>query len=186
MLFYEECFFLSAHRLMFLCCYIIRSATGFLKEYMFAIPMQYDVWIIIFHGGNKVGIKVGGKAWFLKPRFKVKTKLTVPRKKISIVIVGGFGTPSSRSHIFILSMIDPCSNFIENISLKYPSAEDSADVLHSAFCWKGFPDAILSNNGIHFISRTICSFTDMLSISQLFSSRHNPQSNGVIKPSIVA
>lgn len=49
------------------------------------------------------------------------------------------------------------------------------------FCYLGLPYVILSDNGSQFISQTMRSFTNMLSIAQTFSLRYHPQSNGVIE-----
>lgn len=71
--------------------------------------------------------------------------------------------------------------YVEAIPLKYTAVEDVADALMSVFCQMGFPGIILSDNGSQFISYTMRSFTDMLSIAQTFSLRYHPQSNRVIE-----
>lgn len=89
--------------------------------------------------------------------------------------------PSDRGYRFILTMVDLCMRYVEAIPLKYTAVEDVADALMSVFCQMGFPDIILSDNGSQFISYTMRSFTDMLSIAQTFSLRYHPQSNRVIE-----
>lgn len=79
-----------------------------------------------------------------------------------------------------------CSRWAEVIPLKHLKAEDIAEVLLYVFCRMGFLDVIPSNNGTQFISQTMHSFTDMLSIALTFSSRYHPQLNGVLEISKLA
>lgn len=74
-------------------------------------------------------------------------------------------------------MLEICLSHSNEIHI----VEDVAEALMYVFCRMGFPDVILSENGSQLISLTMRSFTDMLSIAQMFSSRHHPQSHSVIE-----
>lgn len=66
-------------------------------------------------------------------------------------------------------------------TLKYITSLDVANALMSVFCRMGFPDFILSDNGVQLVSRTMRGFTDLLSIAQTFCSRYHAMSHEIVE-----
>lgn len=95
--------------------------------------------------------------------------------------MGKIHPSSPRGHCFILSLVDTGSRWVEAVPLKYTTASDIAECLFSIFCRMGFPDVILSYNGTQFLSHSMRSFTNILSIAQTFNSVYHPSSNGIVE-----
>lgn len=126
-----------------------------------------------------------GRVWYTQPQFSPNILPPIGLKKIAINMVGEQRVPSGRELRYILTIIDLYTLLVEVPLLKYLTVEDVADALLSIVCRIGFHDVILSDNRPQFVSRTMRSFTDMLSINQTFSSRYHQQSNGMLKTSII-
>ena len=104
-----------------------------------------------------------------------------PFQKIAIDIIGPLATISAKRNRYVLTVIDFCSRWIEAIPLKDITADTVCQALLGIFTKFGFPDTILSDNGTQFKSQITEAFTRMLNITQVFSARYHPQSNGAVE-----
>ena len=78
-------------------------------------------------------------------------------------------------------MIDLATRWIEIAPLNEITSEKICNALLSIFTKFGFPSIILSDNGTQFLSHLTQAFTKMLQITQVFSARYHPQSNGCVE-----
>lgn len=85
---------------------------------------------------------------------------------MSVDILDAISVASKRSFRYIFSFIYLCTPWIEAAPMKCLTADEAAVAHLSIFCRVGFPDAILYDNVLQFVSRALQSFADMLYITQ--------------------
>ena len=102
-------------------------------------------------------------------------------QKIAVDIIGPTTIMSNRKHRYILTIVDLCSRWVEAIPMKDIYAETVCHAMLGVFTKFGFPEKILSDNGTQFRSQLTAAFTRMLQITQVFSARYHPQSNGAVE-----
>ena len=107
--------------------------------------------------------------------------IVAPFYKIAIDIIGPMTTTKSSQNRFVLMIVDMATRWVEAIPLRDITSERICNSLLSVFTRYGFPSVILSDNGTQFVSQITNAFNRMLEISQVFSARYHPQSNGCIE-----
>lgn len=100
-----------------------------------------------------------------------------PFEVLDIDLEGEISPTSDRGHMYILSLVDTCTRWVECIPLKYANTQEIVRIL--SVLQNGFPQCNTIRNGSQFVSRTMRSFTDMLSIVQMFSLIYYALSNRV-------
>ena len=104
-----------------------------------------------------------------------------PFYKIAIDIIGPMQQTKGSRYRFVLMIIDLATRWVEAVPLREITSERICTALMSVFTKYGFPTIILSDNGTQFVSQLTQSFNKILEISQIFSARYHPQSNGCIE-----
>lgn len=89
-----------------------------------------------------------------------------PFEHVSVDILDAISVASKRSFRYIFSFIYLCTPWIEAAPMKCLTADEAAVAHLSIFCRVGFPDAILYDNVLQFVSRALQSFADTLYITQ--------------------
>ncbi len=103
-----------------------------------------------------------------------------PWSKVAIDIVGPFVRGSSECK-YAITLIDYYSKWPE---VAFTSQVTTAKViifLKTVFSREGFPDEIISDNGVQFVSKEFEEFLSARGIKHGFSSLYYPQSNGAIE-----
>ena len=108
-------------------------------------------------------------------------KIVAPFYKVAIDIIGPMTTTRTTKSRFALVLIDLATRWIEVVPLREITSERICNALLSIFTKYGFPNIILSDNGTQFVSNLTDAFAQLLDISQIFSTRYHPQSNGCVE-----
>ena len=105
----------------------------------------------------------------------------IPFHKVAIDIIGPMTMTKTNKNRFALVIIDLATKWVEVIPLKDITSERICTALLSVFTKYGFPRDILSDNGTQFVSNLTKAFHELLEITQIFSTRYHPQSNGCVE-----
>jgi Integrase zinc binding domain/Integrase core domain len=108
-------------------------------------------------------------------------KIVTPFYKVAIDIIGPMTTTRNSKSKFALVVIDMATRWLEVVPLREITSERICNALLSIFSRFGFPNIVLSDNGTQFVSNLTTAFNQMLQITQIFSTRYHPQSNGCVE-----
>ena len=103
--------------------------------------------------------------------------VSTPFLRVCIDLIGPIVPKSGRGHQWVLTLVDAATRYPEAVALKSISTEAVAEALMEIFYRLGIPDEILSDLGIQVTSKVIRETMRLLSVSQLHSTLHHPQTN---------
>ena len=103
-----------------------------------------------------------------------------PLERIAIDIVGPIYPVTERGNLYILTVTDYFTRFVEAYAIPDQTAQTVADKLVTEWiCRYGVPEVIHSDQGRNFISDLFTKMCDLLEIKKTTTSRYRPQSNGL-------
>ena len=88
---------------------------------------------------------------------------------------------SSRSHKYILMIMDYANRYPEPIPLRTATGKKIARELFSLFSWVGIAEEILTDQGTCFMSQVLCKMCKLLQISQVHTSVYHPQADSLVE-----
>lgn len=102
-----------------------------------------------------------------------------PFHRIAIDFVGPL-RPSHRGNVYLLTVKDTFSRWLEAIPVKRANASTVVDVLErEIFARYGIPETIHSDRGSHFVNSLLREVADVFSIRLTMTPAYNPKSNPV-------
>ena len=104
----------------------------------------------------------------------------MPFQTINLDFVGPLTPSKQRGNIFLLTVEDMLSRWVEAFPLKRATANEVANKLTTEiFPRHGYPEFIKSDRGSHFKNHTLQELADITGIKLVFSPSYRPQSNPV-------
>ena len=104
----------------------------------------------------------------------------VPFERMAIDLVGPL-VKTPRNNMYILTVVDVATRWVEAIPLRNIDTEHVAEALVSIFTRIGFPKEILSDRGAQFTSDLMAEVMKLIGVRQAFSSPYHPQANGLVE-----
>ena len=77
--------------------------------------------------------------------------------------------------------MDFSTRFPEAIPLRRVDAQTVANAMMGVFCWLGFPEEILTDQGSNFMSEIMQWVTDLLGVKQLKTFPYHPECDGMLE-----
>ena len=104
----------------------------------------------------------------------------MPFQTINLDFVGPLTPSRKRGNIYLLTVEDMLSKWVEAFPVKRATANEVANKLTTEiFPRHGYPEFIKSDRGSHFKNHTIQELSDITGIKHIFSPSYRPQSNPV-------
>lgn len=103
----------------------------------------------------------------------------VVTRRGQLVAMDYFGPlPSTRNRkVYVLVIVDHLTKFIVATATTTNTAEETVRAMHSAFCQFGFPEALLSDNGPHFVANLAREYSATFGIRKKFTSVYHPSAD---------
>ena len=103
-----------------------------------------------------------------------------PMERVSLDIIGPIYPATENDNLYILTVVDYFTRFVEAYPLKYQTAQTVADKLVNEFiCRYGIPSIIHSDRGKCFVSELFVEMCKLLDIKKTLTARYRPMSNGL-------
>ena len=103
----------------------------------------------------------------------------VVTRRGQLVAMDYFGPlPCSRNRkAYVLVIVDHLTKFIVATATTTNTAEETVRAMHAAFCQFGFPEALLSDNGPHFVAKLAREYYAAFGIKKKFTSVYHPSAD---------
>ena len=98
-------------------------------------------------------------------------------------LIGLTSDPIKRSRLYILTLIDHFTRWLETRPLRNIEAKEVARGLFSIYCRQGAPVQIISDNGTEFTNKLHKELHEIYNCKLIFSSPYHPQTNGLVESS---
>ena len=82
---------------------------------------------------------------------------------------------------YMLTYIDVATRWPEAVPLRSTTAQVIVRYLTEIFSRNGFPGVLVSDNGLHFVSRAFSSFCEKNGVHHIRTVVYSPESNGIIE-----